>query len=73
MGTASAPPIKEVWAVRFGKKAPDFEARKVVDLADSFHRVQGSTVLVAVHAEGANVIKNRAGKKISPQIYCELA
>ena len=36
MGTASAPPIKEVWAVRFGKKAPDFEARKVVDLADSF-------------------------------------
>ena len=38
-----------------------------------FHRVQGSIVLVAVHAEGANVIKNRAGKKISPQIYWELA
>ena len=37
-----------------------------------FHRVQGSTVLVAVHAEGANVIKNRAGKK-SSQIYWELA
>ncbi len=29
-------PVKEAWAVRFGKKAPEFEARKVRDLEDAF-------------------------------------
>lgn len=29
-------PVKEAWAVRFGKKAPEFEARRVLDLEDAF-------------------------------------
>ncbi len=29
-------PVKEAWAVRFGKKGPEFEARKVLDLEDAF-------------------------------------
>lgn len=29
-------PVKEAWVVRLGKTTPEFEARKVLDLADSF-------------------------------------
>ena len=29
-------PVKEAWVVRLGKTAPEFEARQVLDMADSF-------------------------------------